>query len=483
MRSKLLFMSAVMLIALQILGAQSPLSHVFGSGAYTDSGQPAYDVLAYSDSSEQLIVWENGALSYQPMQTWIDDQGLIGTVHGSQPYPYIGFKRGGTYPRINPVFWNQSTTPPLAAFAEVATDPAGDHLFTNPALDLLRLSVAFSDDKLHFTLQNSSGTYPTGSGAITYYAYMALIIDPAATPETNPIVYSLMYTVNVTGVIGPGLYKITGSGLSDQTLLGQITQSVVEGKLVLSCNLSDLTADPDFSSWFDPDYPLISVGSMTTRITLTSGVQEADSTTGAEILLRPQLLPVQNLAQPVLNNARVDSGWVSDVFYVQGYADYTDADNNFPRWATFSLDGGEPQALHILTPFPMAFDQYPVHFVSQMVPASPDWNEARFRFAHGDSYVETVVLNQVSNSDYTIPVAPLRVSAYPNPVNRALKLEVTGVETYDLSVYNLKGQRLLCTASTDPRPEIDLSAFPAGIYMIRINSLQGSLSKRIVKIR
>lgn len=477
-----MIISAVMLIAFQILGAQTPLSQVFGSGAYTDGGQPAYDVLAYTDSSEQLIVWENGALSYQPMQTWFDNQWFFGTVHGSQPYPYIGFKSGGTDPRINPVFWNQDTTPPLAAFAEVATDPAGDHLFTNPALDLLTLSVAFSDDKLHFTLQNSSGTYPTGSGAITYYSYMAMIIDPQAEPESNPIVYSLMYTVNVTGVIGPGLYKITGSGLSDQTLLGQITHSVVDGKLVLSCNLSDLTADPDFSSWFDPDYPLISIGSMTTRITLTSGVQEADSTTGAEILLKPQPLPMQNAAQPVLNNVRVDSGWVSDVFYVQGYADYTDADNNFPRWATLSLDGGEPQTLYILSPFPMAFNQNPVHFVTQMIPASSNWSEARFRFAHGDSFVETVVHNQVSNSDPASPPALLKLNAFPNPVVSTLKMEVSGTDSYDYAIYNLKGQRLLSQSSVVPSIDLDLSAYPSGIYLLRIGSTNGSLSKKVIKL-
>jgi len=465
------------------LSAQAPLSLIYGSGPYSGNTGTAYDVLVYSDAAEELITWEAGNLSYQPMQEWYPPSWLSGTVSGSAPYPYIGFKSEDPTARINPVYWNATTTPPLDFFVEAVTDPVGDHLFTNNALDLLSMSVSLSDDKLHFALRNSSGAYPTSSGVLTYYAYMAVLVNPDADPGSNPIVYGLMYTVNISGVIEPGLYKITGTGLSDQTLIGQLTTSIVNNTLMLSCNFSDLTADPDFSSWFDPANPRISAAAMASRITLTSGVQEADATSSFELFCKAQPLPTQNDNQPVLSAVRVDSGWVSDVFYIQGYVDYTDADNNFPRWASFSLDGAEPQALHILSPFPMSFDQGPVHHVTEMIPATPDWNEARFRFAHGDSYVEEVVINEVASSDPNIPSAPLKLYSYPNPVSKSLSMEVSGAELYEISLFNLKGQRLLSLYSDISRHQLDLSAYAPGIYILRIDSARGSLSRKILKTR
>lgn len=469
-------------IASLSLFAQAPLSMIYGSGSYTGTQGPANDVLAFSDGTEQLIVWENGAHSYQQMQEWFGPNWWTATVNGETPYPYIGFKKTAGNPRINPVYWNGTATPALPFFTDVTTDAAGDHLFTNTALDLLGLRVSFSDDKLHFAIRNSSGSYPTSSGALTYYSYMAVLVDPDAEPGSNPIVYGLMYTVSVTGVIGPGLYKITGSGLTDQVLIGQLTANVLDSNLILTCNLSDLVADPDFSSWFDTANPRVSAVAMTTRITLSSGVQQADVTDSVELLFKPQPLPTQNTSQPVLGNARVDSGWVSDVFYVQGYVDYADADNNFPRWASFSLDGGDPQPLHILSPFPMSFNQDPVHYVTQMIPAPPGWSEARFRFANGDSFVESIVINQVANSDPTIPAAPLKLHPYPNPVIRSLKLEVSGADLVDLSIYNLKGQRLYHQESFKSLSEIDLSAYPAGVYILKAISLNASHSRKIVKL-
>lgn len=472
--------SSILIMFSAALHAQAPLSVLYGSGPYTDNGINNIDLLTSSDRAEELIGWDGSALSYQPMQDWI----LPGWKSISSPqsgYPYIGFRSEGDSRRVNPVFWNGTDAPPEAFYAQLATDPAGDHLFTNPALDLLELSVSFTDTKLYFSIRNSSGSYPTSSGAITFYSYMALIIDPEVDPDTDPIVFSLMHTVNVTGVIGPGLYKITGSGTSDQIQIGEIDQSIEDGALIMSCNLSDLLADPDFNAWFDTEYPLISCGSMTARITLTSGVQEADASDGAEVLLMDRALPVQNISEPVLSAARVDTGVVSDIHYAQGYVTYFDADANFPRLATFQLDDADAVPLYILPGQSPMFEQS-VSFYSEMLPFDGEWSVARFRFAHGDTFVEEMVINQVANSDPDTP-APLILQTYPNPASGLIKLQVTGVERYELSMYNVKGQRLLSYSSDHATQELDLSAFAPGIYLLRIDSARGSVSRRIVKSR
>jgi len=474
----LTFSSLLMLSA--SLHAQAPLAVLYGSGPYLDNGISSIDLLTSSDRAEELIRWDGTALSYQPMQDWI----LPGwkSISSAQPvYPYVGFKSDGDSRRVNPVYWNGTDAPPTAFYTQLATDPAGDHLFTNPALDLLELSVSFTDTKLYFSIRNSSGSYPTSSGAITFYSYMAMIIDPEADPDTDPIVFSLMHTVNVTGVIGPGLYKITGSGTSDQIQIGAITHSVEDGALIMSCNLSDLLADPDFSAWFDAEYPLISCGSMTARITLTSGVQEADASDGAEVLPKDRPSPVQNISEPVLSAARVDTGVVSEVHYAQGYVTYFDADANFPRYATFQLDDADAAPLYILPGQSPVFEQS-VSFYSEMLPFDGEWSVARFRFAHGDSYVESIVINEVPNADEHIPGAALRLNLYPNPVSELLKVSVTGSQHHSLSLYNLKGQRLISRASMNAEESFDISALPAGIYFVRLNSEHGDLIRRVVKL-
>ena len=69
------------------------------------------------------------------------------------------------------------------------------------------------------------------------------------------------------------------------------------------------------------------------------------------------------------------------------------------------------------------------------------------------------------------------ISIYPNPVKDVLNIqskeEVKSITLYDLSGKNIK--------ATYNYQEVDMSALPSGVYLLKINTVQGSVTKRVVK--
>ncbi len=485
---KTLPMFCLICAALALAWAQNPLETVYGSGVY---GDQQLDLLTWSDRADTLYFFHQGTLQSQPM--------LPSLVFGSNwhtamlPVPdhsYIGFSGQSTDLRVNPVFWDQAGSPPAAVYTLVETDPAGDSNFPVNALDILYYKASFSDSRFFFAIKNNATTFPTSSG-LTYYSYMVTLVNPNADPADDPPVYGLMYTVNLGSVISPGLYKITGTGFGDLNRLGDIEAAVDSNTnmLVLSCARSDLTADPDFDAWFDESYPLAAAFVITSRITLTSGIQEADATASAKVLFKPQSLPLANQLPPVLSDADAYT-------YIDGYFNgflaaqitYFDPDANFPRICSFSLDGGEEHQL-FPTGDPLNLDfSLPQTFAIEPIDlnSGPNPVEGRFRFSHGDGFVYHTVYNITPNSD---PLAPqLPVAVYPNPVQDRLFMEMPGrvIPPAVLSIYNLKGQKLLSTplpgsGQTALAEGMDVSDLPSGIYFLRVDTTSGYATKRFVK--
>lgn len=138
------------------------------------------------------------------------------------------------------------------------------------------------------------------------YFELPVLVNPFVDPETDPTVYGLMYTVNVGMAISPGLYKIAGISLDGLTRIGDIEYSEQDGWLLLSCALDDLLADADVAEWLDSDYPMFATVSTTSQITLTTGIQEADYTTGGAILLKAHEVRGINQFSPVLQDLSYD---------------------------------------------------------------------------------------------------------------------------------------------------------------------------------
>ncbi len=78
--------------------------------------------------------------------------------------------------------------------------------------------------------------------------------------------------------------------------------------------------------------------------------------------------------------------------------------------------------------------------------------------------------------------AALALATYPNPVQRQLVVEAAGETPQQFTVSNILGAELLrqpATGSSTAR--IDVSALPAGVYLLTIQSASGSIVRRFTK--
>ncbi|MFW5658895.1 MAG: T9SS type A sorting domain-containing protein [Bacteroidota bacterium] len=66
---------------------------------------------------------------------------------------------------------------------------------------------------------------------------------------------------------------------------------------------------------------------------------------------------------------------------------------------------------------------------------------------------------------------------YPNPVAELLSIQSTGLMGQSIRLESLTGQRLLVRKASGTHERLDISALPAGVYILRV----GSLARRIVK--
>jgi len=93
-------------------------------------------------------------------------------------------------------------------------------------------------------LDNNGGGFPTGGGLFTYYIYTVGLINPNATDSTA---YVLLYA-DVPLLFSPGLYALdlTDSSFTD---IGSISTHISGNSLYISCDISELLAQPGWSSW------------------------------------------------------------------------------------------------------------------------------------------------------------------------------------------------------------------------------------------
>lgn len=73
------------------------------------------------------------------------------------------------------------------------------------------------------------------------------------------------------------------------------------------------------------------------------------------------------------------------------------------------------------------------------------------------------------------------IELFPNPTSGKVKVIFNEVHTRSMTLTNLKGQKLKEIEVNDKGFELDLSAFPSGIYFLNVESDEGILVKKIVK--
>ncbi len=368
----------------------------------------------------------------------------------------------------------------------LATDPVGDENFGLPNLDLTACRISHDGTRLYAALTNAGGGFPVNSG-LTFYSYFLGIKDPAVTdPDT---VFAMIHTVDVAGIIQPGLYRVFGTGVSDLLKIGEITATEfpAENTLLLSCLLADLEADPAFQTWYDDTDPRLDVAGFTQKISLLGGVGEADRTSGVIWHLREMALDPGVNQLPVLTDLVLpdpaSGGYVSVI--------YSDADGHLPVIAELVFDGTDTYALR-----PESLDYgFPVTYVSDtdLPPlVANSWSQVVARFSDNQSdVVELVEVNVSAVFDRT----RLRVQASPNPFTgqTLVAFELPRSQPVKLAVYDLRGHHVITLLDTDldggpharswdgrdhsGRPQ------PAGVYFYHLQSGGVDVVRRVTLVR
>jgi hypothetical protein len=275
----------------------------------------------------------------------------------------------------------------------------------------------FSDDYLYFALSNFGGGFPVSGGLFgPFYSYTVSVW-----PQTtgNPLyVYALVYTVNAEPLINPGLYKIN-TATEELIQIGNITTQVVSdtNTLYISCLMSDLLDDDDFSSAYSSDIPLNAVAMTQTISNFGNTITLNDEGNYHLILLEKQAIESGPNTLPELTNIEFTiTDGLTEVSLV-----YFDSDGNFPLIAEIDLDNGP---IYDFQPSGNNF-QDPVNFSAQFY---DEWELATIRFSDNTiDYVEMLISNlkpqapqnitiSISDSNITISWDEVNTDTGNNPI-------------------------------------------------------------------
>lgn len=336
---------------------------------------------------------------------------------------------------IQPIPWTGQEQPSSTDLNWLLNDASEDASVDESFLDIISTHFTYDEEKLYFAIENNGGGFPV-SEAIwgPFYSYISLIIpnDIALTP------FGLLYTVNQAGIIQPGLYKITGMEMTDIQLIGDIETVIDQDNnlLILSCDWSDLYADEDFNSWFDPDQAMFSTVSGTGMITLAGGMQETDYTYPAVVFLDELTLEENENILPEISSISPDpiTGLLS--------FSYFDSNGNFPLTSQAVIDGTDS-----LSFYPQSHDfSQEVVFISEQASQliMGEWEEILVRVSDNDIDFVTSTIEQVSNESNQAVSPNFSVRNYPNPFNPQTTISFNINErTYLTSeIFNLKGQKI-----------------------------------------
>jgi hypothetical protein len=419
------------------------------------------------------------------------------TVSASVPGPvaasrYYGFRLiHGAELDLLPVRIADGVSPAPSDLTRLAIDPAGDQLFGYTNLDLVDCRVSLSGTKIFAALKNAGGGFPVSQG-LTFFGYLLAIANPASVdPDT---VFALMQTYNQPGIISPGLYKITGSGLGNLTKIGNVSvqEFPATNTLLLSCNLADLMADPYFQSWYDPADPALGVAGFTQRITLLGGAAESDRTPGGRCSLRSFSIDPFVNQLPALANL-IFEGTGSGAF---AQIDYGDPNGHCPVAAEIAFDGGAPYPMY---PQTLNYTSTVAYVTEAGIDplANDSWTSAVARFSDNlsDTVETKVTITGVSDGGAQMHAGPICVSVSPNPFNPVASIEylMPAAGNLRVEIYDVRGGlvRTLLDGAVNAGPggltwngrNNQGSLLSSGLYFCRITALGRMEVKKLLLIR
>ena len=441
--------------------------------------------------------WQNSAWTETPLtnpETFVYEA-LLPAVSGQilkyrlrTSYDYMG----ETITAVNPAFLSSDSFPPdLNALGYIADDPVGDSINVyHPNLDITGNWFGYTDTKLYCAMSNASNLFPTMNSFTSYNLYFAGLAS-TTTAVADSSVYAMIYTFNIPGVISPGLYKL-GINLADTTVvyqyLGPIQSVVSGGKLYLSCNISDLTADPGFGTW-PPEFNSLGFMSGSIKIdidstTFTPSFGIGDLSGIAQLVFENHNYTVGINALPVLSDFNVQSVGAA----LRITCTYTDANHDFPLYCKGWFTHDELPAEVDFVATSLDFSQ-PV--IMEAVLNAPSFTDGIVWVSDNNFEFNTYMIPGTAVEDETMPSAPT-VKIFPNPFNPAaglLNVKIASVKTEPLTgyIYNLKGQcvRQLNGSGSLSWDGMTDSQVPAqnGLYLVKVKHDTGTLTQKIILLR
>ncbi len=274
---------------------------------------------------------------------------------------------------------NSANTFPLPShmMADMGSDSVGDAVgATGPYLDLTGMQMGYSDTKIYARITNVSGGYPTNSGT-TFFLYGVGVINP---DETDSVGYAMIY-VNVPFIMTSGLYRINPVDTSFSKI-GNISTNISGTALSMSCNISDLTAQPGWGVW-PPPSGFILTAPMTATQTL-SGFTTNDVGKGGVFLPSSHIIHFGGSnAAPTLTGVSIVA---SPPDTVKAQVTYTDANKDLPvlRELYFGAQ------VYLMTACEKSYGSGAV-FGMELTTGTSGWFQYHFRFSDGRDTVTTPV--------------------------------------------------------------------------------------------
>ncbi len=270
---------------------------------------------------------------------------------------------------------------PEYLMADMGADSVGDA--ENAAgtwLDITQCYAGYSDTKLYFRMDNNGGGFPTSQGLFTYFLYSIGIIDPDG---TDLVAFALVYA-DVPVLLSPGLYRLDPVD-SSFTSIGNISTNISGNSLSLSCNIADLTSQPEWSTW-PPPSGFIGMAPLTATQTL-SGMQGNDMGKAGVFVPHANLLNYASNTAPMLQLPSIS---LVPPNTVVGRITYTDLDDHLPLVRNFYLMRGFTSDTTVC-PMVACVKDYAAGtlFEHQHTISNSGWYQYYFQFSDGVDTVTT----------------------------------------------------------------------------------------------
>jgi len=108
-------------------------------------------------------------------------------------------------------------------------------------------------------------------------------------------------------------------------------------------------------------------------------------------------------------------------------------------------------------------------------------HDTLYKYDPNSSMISMQVIDHTTTGVNTISLADAEVSVFPNPSSGKFTVYNTNMPIKTAEVYNSLG-KLVHTQAMHNKTELDLSAYPKGVYWLKLNTGENSITRKLVLI-